>query len=219
MKTDTSYVPALGLPWLTRYYDVVLQSVLKEEHFKRRLIDQAAVRPGQRVLDLGCGTATLTLLLKKSVADADVVGLDGDPQTLAIARRKADELGLAVKFVEGLAYAPPFEVGSFDCIVSSLLFHHLSPDNKQLTLRKCLELLRPGGTLQIADWGRAQDPLMRLAFLSIQLLDGFATTADSVSGRLLDYIRQAGFVDVRETHRERTVCGTMSLYAARKPVN
>ncbi len=73
-------------------------------------------------------------------------------------------------------------------------------------------LLQPGGEIHIADWGKAQNFLMRIAFLGIQLLDGFETTRDNVQGLLPDFIRAAGFEGVEETHHEMTLLGTLSLY-------
>jgi SAM-dependent methyltransferase len=151
-------------------------------------------------------------MLKRASPDATVIGLDGDPAVLAIARQKAEAAGLAVDFREGLASAPPFEPGSCDRIVSSLLFHHLTRQDKLRALTRARELLRPGGELHIADWGKAQNSLMRLAFLGVQLLDGFESTGDNVAGRLPELMRAAGFHSVAETHREMTVFGTLSLY-------
>ena len=74
-------------------------------------------------------------------------------------------------------------------------------------------LSREGG-LHILDWGKAQDLLMRTLFVLVQLLDGFETTADSVRGRLVGLLREAGFTHVEETHRERSILGTLSLYRA-----
>ena len=68
--------------------------------------------------------------------------------------------------------------------------------------------------LHIADWGKAQNLLMRLAFLSIQFLDGFATTTDNVNGLLPQLIDSAGFIKVSETFSYMTVYGTLSLYQA-----
>lgn len=122
--------------------------------------------------------------------------------------------GVQVDFVEGLADAPPFAGGSFDRVVSSLLFHHLTTDGKRRALSGARDLLRPGGELHIADWARPHDWLMRLAFLPVQLLDGFETTADNVAGRLPTLIAEAGFREVEETHRQRTAFGTLSLLSA-----
>jgi hypothetical protein len=82
-----------------------------------------------------------------------------------------------------------------------------------------LRALKPGGELHIADWGRPHDPIMRFAFLGVQLLDGFATTADNVRGKLPEYMARAGFVGVAETQRLRTPFGTIALYRARHPVS
>jgi len=89
-----SYVPALGFRWLTSLYDSVVQWTMRERTFKRALLVQASVAPGHRVLDLGCGTATLTALIKRSVAGIEVIGVDVDPQALRIARAKIERSGL-----------------------------------------------------------------------------------------------------------------------------
>lgn len=211
------YVPALGFGWLTRFYDPIVRATLNEEKFKRRLIEQAKIQPGHRVLDLGCGTATLTIMTKRTCPGARVVGLDVDAQVLAIAWRKVNAVGVDVELRQGPAFDPPFPPASFDRILSSLLFHHLTTDEKQCTLGRARELLRRGGELHILDWGQAQNLLMRIAFLGIQLLDGFDNTRDNVRGRLIPMMEAAGFASVVETHREWTVFGTLSLYRAVAP--
>lgn len=216
-KETTAYVPALGYRWLTRLYDPLVR-LLKEDKFKRLLVEQAAVKPGDRVLDLGCGTATLTIMLKRASPAATIVGLDGGVDVLAIARRKVAAAQLDIELHHGMAFAPPFEPASFDRVVSSLVFHHLTTADKQRTLAKVRELLRPGGELHIADWGQAQNLPMRAAFLGVQLLDGFDTTTDSVRGRLIPLMQEAGFNSVSETHREMTILGTLSLYRATTPL-
>jgi hypothetical protein len=83
-------------------------------------------------------------------------------------------------------------------------------------LTRAHALLKPGGQLHIADWGQAQNLGMRLAFLGVQLLDGFATTNDNVRYGLVPFLEAAGFAQVRETHREMTIFGTLSLYRAER---
>jgi trans-aconitate methyltransferase len=93
MTKHEPYIPALGVDWLTPLYDPLLRWVMREEQFKRYLIRQAQIGPGQHVLDLGCGTATLTLLIKQTHPEAVVIGLDGDPKVLEIGRTKARQAG------------------------------------------------------------------------------------------------------------------------------
>ncbi len=209
------YVHALRFPSLTRFYDPVLRATLREEELKRRLVHQVALAPGMRVLDLGCGTGTLTTMLALAEPGAEIVGLDGDPATLARARQKLEAAGARADLREGLATEPPFSPASFDRVVSSLVLHHLTLADKRRALGKARGLLRPGGEIHILDWGKAQDPLMRLLFLGVQALDGFATTRDNVAGRLPELLGEAGFEDVCEVHRARTVFGTLSFYRGR----
>jgi ubiquinone/menaquinone biosynthesis C-methylase UbiE len=208
------YVPALRFRWLTRFYDRVLVATLKEQAFKARLIEQARLAPGQRVLDLGCGTATLTIMAKQACPGATVWGLDGDPEVLALGRAKVAQAGVDVELLQGMAWAPPLQPGSCDRVISSLVFHHLGREEKLRTLSAIRALLRPGGELHVVDWGRAQNLPMRVAFLAVQLLDGFSTTGDNVRGRLPGFMREAGFAWVEETHREMTMFGTLSVYRA-----
>ena len=211
------YIPALRFASLTGFYDSLVRLTLKEERFKRQLVAAAGLRAGDRVLDVGCGTATLTILLKQACPDATVVGLDGDPKVLAIAAAKIRRAGLDIELQEGLASEAPFAPATFDRVVSSLVFHHLATDEKRRTLQRIRTLLRPGGELHVADWGKAQNVAMRTAFIAVQLLDGFATTADNVQGLLPVLMAEAGFESVVETHRQNTVFGTLSFYRAVAP--
>lgn len=125
------YVPALGYGRLTSLYDSVLRWTMREATFKRHLVDQAGIRPGQRVLDLGCGTATLTILLKQVHPQAEVHGLDADPRALEIAKRKAVGTGVRLSLDRGMSSALPYAEHSFDGVVSSLFFHHLTRGEKR----------------------------------------------------------------------------------------
>lgn len=212
-----SHLPALRFHGLTRFYDALLARTLKEEALKRRLIAQAALEPGMRVLDLGCGTATLSLLIKQRHPGLELHALDADDGALSLARAKAKAADQEIHFHQGYAQDPPFEAGAFDRILSSLVFHHLRQQDKERALCRAFQLLKPGGELHIADWGRPRGPIQRLAFLSVQLLDGFETTQDSVKGILPGLMEQAGFTAVEETRRDRTLYGTHSLYRGQRP--
>lgn len=211
------YIPALRFHRLTRFYDAVLARTMKEEVLKRRLIAQASLTPGQRALDLGCGTSTLTILMKQLHPEVSVHGLDADETALALARTKARAAGLEIGFELGRAQEPPFEPQSFDRVLSSLVFHHLKLAEKRRALAGIYRILKSGGALHIADWGRPRTLLQRWAFLPVQLLDGFETTRDSVRGIIPELMEEAGFVDVAETRSDATLFGTHALYRGRRP--
>lgn len=211
------YVPALRLPILTRFYEPVVRYTMRDDAMKGLVVDALRLSPGMRVADVGCGPGALAVRIAKEYPRADVVGVDGDPEVLRTARRKAEDAGVAVTFREGLATAPPLEAGTFDRVVMSLVLHHLARDDKHRALAAAHALLRPGGELHVVDWGEARGLAMRALFLSIQVLDGFANTGDHVRGLLPGYLRDAGFIDVVEARRERTIYGIVSFYRGTRP--
>ena len=215
-KPQNNYVPALGYDWLTRFYDPVLRALVREGVIKPALVAQTKLESGFRVLDLGCGTGTLEMLLKQAQPLAEIVGLDGDPKVLALARAKARSAGEDITFNQGMADKLPYPDDSFDRVVSSLFFHHLPPPGKQAALQESFRVLRPTGELHIADLGKSANPLTRVGAFLVQLLDGFETTSDSVAGRLPSLIAAAGFADVRTERRVNTPLGTIHLVSARK---
>src|SRR5215210_6233006 len=107
MEKNEKYIPALSLDWLTPLYDPLIRWFMPESKFKTRLVMQAHIRRGHRILDLGCGTATLTILIKEAHPDAEVIGLDGDAKILEIARKKAARVGAEITLQKGLAFQLP----------------------------------------------------------------------------------------------------------------
>ena len=210
-------MPALRIRALTRFYDPVVAFTVREGAFKRRLLEQLSPEPGQRILDLGCGTGTFALLIKKTEPGAELHGLDADPEILARARSKAAAHGgQEISFVQGFSDDLPYEDEFFDRVVTSLFFHHLTRESKLQTAAEIARVLRPGGELHFADWGRPSDPFMAAVSLGVRALDGFEPTRDNFNGRLPALLEEGGLTDARQTGRLRTAFGTMGLYRARK---
>ena len=217
MRERNTYLPALRWKALTPAFDRVVRITARETAMKERLLEQAGISPGDAVLDLGAGTGTLAIRIKRSRPSARVVGLDADSEILAIAHAKAAKARCDIELVEALSTGMPFPEGSFDAVVSTLFFHHLTTDAKHATLREVHRVLKPGGELHVADWGPPADPLMAALFLSVRVLDGFAVTADNAAGCLPALFGEAGLEDARARRRMRTALGTVVLYSARKP--
>jgi ubiquinone/menaquinone biosynthesis C-methylase UbiE len=216
-QTSSFYIPALRYHWLTRFYDTVVRLTTRENTFKPALIEQAGIQDSHRVLDLGCGTATLALMVKRRHPTAEVVGVDADLEALELARHKAQAGALMVELDQGFASDLPYPDASFDRVLSSLFFHHLTDKLKDEAMLEVGRVLRPGGEFHIADWGKPTSSAMRCAFLGVQLLDGFATTRNSVKGLLPDLLSLAGFKRVEVTRNYSTLFGTLALYRACKP--
>jgi SAM-dependent methyltransferase len=214
-RVAETYVPALGFDRLTALYDPVVRVTTREAAFKRRLLSQAALLPGERVLDLGCGTGTLSLWAKRSQPQADIVGLDGDPAGLSRARSKAKRFGLSVQFDQGLADRMPYSEGAFDKVLSSLFFHHLDAATRKRVMREIGRVLRPDGELHVADWGQPRGLVGPALFFPVRVLDGFEETADNASGRLPVLLREGGLVDVQTCGRLRAPLGSIDLISAK----
>ena len=212
--TGDRYVPAAGRAGFTRAYDAVLALTMRERRWRPALAEAvlAGLPPGARVLDVGSGTGTLAIALAAARPDVQVVGIDGDRQVIALARRKAG--ADRVEWLEGLAGDLPLGDRTADRVVMSLLLHHLQPHAKRSALADAHRVLKPGGELHVADWGRPRDPLMRGAFGVLQLVDGVSNTRDHAAGRLPAFVREAGFAEP-ETHRRlRTAWGSLELLRA-----
>lgn len=210
------YVHALRFRWLTPFYDGLVAATIRERKFRAAVIEQAGLRPGQRVLDLGCGTGTLAIEMARHCPGLQIFGLDGDPGVLARAERKATQAGVEITWQQGLATKLPYPEASFDRAVSTLFFHHLAAQDKVSAATELYRVLRPAGQLHVADWGPPTSRLQRLLFLPVQLLDGFVNTSPQLARGLVDVFRQAGFEGVQVTRRIPTLLGTMALHSANR---
>jgi ubiquinone/menaquinone biosynthesis C-methylase UbiE len=212
---DRSYVPALSFDWLTPFYDPLVALTLREAKLKGRLIDQASIAAGHDVLDVGCGTGTLAILVKTRVPGARVVGLDGDPKVLAIARDKIARAGVEIEVRAGLANeAPTFAPASFDRILTSLVLHHLTTEQRRSALAAMHRWLRPGGELHVLDFGPQASWLFQLLARGVTWLDGEMRVRDNLVGRLPERMREAGFARADELGRAFTPFGSVSFYKA-----
>jgi SAM-dependent methyltransferase len=212
-----SFIPALRFDALTRVYDPVVAVTTRERAFKRRLLEHARIKDGESVLDLACGTGTLAIEVKKESPKAKVSGLDADRVMLGRARRKATEAGVKLALEQGLSNELPYDARTFDVVLSTLFFHHLTDEAKADTAEEIRRVLRLGGRALIADWGRPQDPLMRATFLGVQMLDGFRNTSSNVGGRLPEFLRDARLKRVSVVDRMRTPFGTIEILSATRP--
>ena len=217
MSAACRYVPGLAFHVLTPLYDRALRVIFDEVALKSRLLDQAALAAGQRVLDLGCGTGTLLLLVHEREPGVGAFGVDGDSKMVGRARTKLHAAGASSHVAVALAQEMPLAARSFDRILSTLFFHHLPTATKPAVLREVLRVLRPGGELHVMDFGRPSGWGPWTIFTVLRAFDGLDNTADNAKGLLPRRMEEAGFEDVREVARIDTLVGTVAYYRGCRP--
>jgi len=207
-QNDSHYVPAFGLHGLTPFYDSFAKLV---NPLRRRLLQQANIQPGQRVLDFGCGTGLLTRMLKQSSPNVQVTGLDGDEDVLNIARAKSR--GADIQWDHALAFDMPYPDNSFDVVVSSFVTHHLTSVDKVRAFKEVHRILRPNGWFHIVDFGPPFNFFTRVQAI---VMKNFERTADNFEGQILPMLTEAGFGSVNEAGHVILFFGPISFYQAIK---
>ncbi len=211
---DAAFVPAAGRHGLTALYDPVVALTMRERTFRSRLVAQVAAGEPSAVLEIGCGTGSLTVRLAQALPGSTITGLDPDPD--ALARACVKDPMRQIDWRRGTAVELRLPDRSVDRVVASLVLHHLTSAQKRAALTEAHRVLRPGGRLHVADWGAPQDPIMSTAFFALRLLDGFDQTRAHARGELPGLIEDAGFSEVRRRDRLRTGWGTLELLSAER---
>ncbi len=137
-----------------RYYDFTMTLITfgKEKKLRQDTIRMAQLKPGDRVLEVGCGTGTLTLAAKAHVGSSgEVAGIDIAPEMIAVSRRKAARKGADVTFLEGSIASIPFPENRFDCVICSFMIFHMPEDVRKKGVSEIHRVLKPGGHLFILD--------------------------------------------------------------------
>jgi ubiquinone/menaquinone biosynthesis C-methylase UbiE len=209
IHSHRNFIPAAGHDWLLPLYDP-LTRLLGAEKARERLVEQAGLRSGQRALEVGCGTGSVTLLVKRRNPEVDVVGLDPDPKALERARRKAARGGLSIQFDQGFGDRLPYADACFDRVFSSLMLHHLELSDKLRMLREIRRVLRPDGRLELVDFV----PAAKTRRLLPRLLHTDERLKDNAEPRVLALMAEAGFGDSRCLGHEHTLVGRAAYYQA-----
>jgi ubiquinone/menaquinone biosynthesis C-methylase UbiE len=213
-EPDRRYIPATRWRGFTQLYDPILALTMRERRFRGEMLQRvkADLPEEGTAVDVGCGTGTFALALKERCPDAQVIGIDGDEEILALARGKAGAAGIGWR--KGLAQELPAPTDDADVVTISLVLHHLLPEDKRRALAEAKRILKPSGRLHVADWGPPSDPLMSGAFFVAQAIDGFDRTAEHRAGRLPAFIEEAGLGPVERYGRFRTAFGVVELLTA-----
>ena len=201
------YLPAAGQPWLLPFYDPLMM-LLGGEAALRALVEQASIESGQRVLDIGCGTGNLPLMIKRLRPEVDMIGIDPDPHALARAERKARRASVAVQFDEGFADALPYRAAWVDRALSSFMYHHLQADDRHRMLSEVRRVLKPGGIFLLLDFGGQE---CADSGLLARLIHASHHLKDNSEERILSALQGAGFADAKKVRQGTLLFGSLHI--------
>lgn len=206
------YLPAAGHDAFLPFYDL-LTAVLGAAAVHRTLIGQAGLADGQRVLEIGCGTGNLSVRVKRAHPGAELIGSDPDPLALARAQRKARGL-TGIRFERGYAQRLPYPDAGFDRVLSALMLHHLDHRTKAAAAAEVFRVLRPGGSLHLADFTGQRHGIHGLLTQRVVRSDHPAGHLDEGIPRLL---AAAGLDCAEVATHGHPVMGQVSYYRAIRP--
>ena len=213
-NTNDEYIPALSYRFLTPFYDFIQKYIVMDIRYKSLLIEQAKIQPGHRVLDLGCGTGTLAIMVKQAQSAAEVIGLDADPDMLKVAKYKSAQLKAPVKFDVGFTNKLPYPDETFDRVLSSIMIHHLKTPDKWQTAQEVYRVLKPGGQLHIIDFGK---PVTLYGKILGPFLHKFEEANDNIEGKLPEIFGAPG-LKTKVVGNFWTFFGDQAFLRGEKPV-
>ena len=207
--SQREFLPAAGRDVFLPLYDPLV-SLMGFGRAGQELISQANIERAHSVLDIGCGTGTLIVALKRQHPAVQVVGLDPDSKALRRARRKAERTEVSVQLDEGFADELPYRERSFDRVFSSFMFHHLDEQERERTSREVLRVLKPGGSFHLLDFVTDYADGAAHGFFE-RLMGGHALMKTNTNERLLQLISRAGFTNVTIVKEGSMLFGLMRM--------
>lgn len=214
---ENAFTPALGRAKLTSVYDLAIRMLTRELTWRSALLEQVRPRNGEVILDVGCGTGTFAIMLKRAAPKARIIGLDPDPHILKRAAAKAVASGVEIEWRQGFARDAANTGETFDKIVTSLVFHQVGMAEKRTGIAALLAASRPGGEVHIADYVRQPSWSMRQLFRIVQLLDGYATTQPNADGAIEEILSQISAPTACPLKVIPTPTGAISLFRISVP--
>ncbi len=216
MTDSSAFTPAAGRFAPTSLYDRGVALLTRESIWRRELVKRISPKPGEAILDVGCGTGSLAILLKQAAPEARIVGLDPDAEALTIARRKARVAGVEIEWFEGFAHDAA-TIGSFDKVVSSLVFHQVPLAGKRSGIAAMFAAVKTGGLVFIADYALQSTWTMRQLFRFIQMIDGRENTQLNADGFIEAELEKVVGRRITPAYTLDTPTGTISLFCERNP--
>ena len=202
--SQREFLPAAGRDVFLPLYDPMV-SLMGFGRAVQELISQANIERAHSVLDVGCGTGALIVMLKRQYSAVEVTGLDPDSKALQRARKKTGRAGVSVQLDHGFADELSYGERSFDRVFSSFMFHHLDEEERERTSREVLRVLKPGGSFHLLDFVANETSH---GFFE-RLFAGHALMKTNTNERILRLMSRAGFSNVMKVNEGSMLFGLM----------
>lgn len=208
---DPTHVPAATYDLLFPLYEPLLKLLMRHDETRIPMLERAEIGAGHHVLEIGCGRGAMTMEVKLREPAAHVYGLDPNPNALARLLGKSREAGFPLKVYRGRSQRLPFATESIDRVLSSLMIHRLTREQKLATFREVRRVLYPEGSLHVLDFG---PQFTRYERALSRVIHRGARKRENLNGELPALMQEAGLLRARETASVSTALGRVSVYEA-----
>ena len=179
----------ISLDYLSEHYDKITPT--ERSRLRGKQIGMVDLREGEKVLEVGCGTASLSILAKQVTGETGIVeGIDLAPRMVAKAQKKARASRLEVGFRCASIDELPYPDECFDAVISSLMFHHLPVEIKKRGLEEVYRVLKRGGRFFLCDFGSPHYLTIPIMYL---MLIWVGSTRYQLFGKLPGLIAESRF--------------------------
>ncbi len=145
-------------------YDTLMKRMTlgREQELREKTVSLAGVKPGDCLLEVGCGTGTLSLAAKhRAGPTGNVYGIDIIPLMIELSQQKAARAGADIHFQLGSISEIPFPADHFDVVMCSFMIFHMSESTREKGISEIHRVLRPQGRLLVLDGATPTKPLLR----------------------------------------------------------
>ena len=184
------YIPPIKWAVLTPIYDLFCTITGFGKKFRKKVLRAATLQGNEVAIDIGCGTGVFLRFAKTMYRNLHLIGVDPDTLALSIAKRRFAEAGLQIELKQGFAESLPIPDASIDICFSTLVFHHLPDDIKKRTIQEIYRVLKHGGKVVIADFGKRTGIIVRLYAIIFEKLEYIR---GNLKGVIPQYLEEIGF--------------------------